>query len=460
MNKKLLILAISGLALVACGDGTSHSETPSTPSISTSQQTSNSESESLSPSETIGSENTGSTSTTPDPVEDNKLIHEMIQALIEDSNYTMTVRSADDETFVTKILPNAFYFTYADQFITENIAYAENDEGIFGYEIEDDIVSPITKYLTDDTGDKLHGLYTTQIENNWGDTVYLTHSFSLVDAQNFVELNANADGTFDIDIDNVLPLLDELLAQSFMYDSVSHIGLTDDKAGLEIKFSNTWSSATLTVSDIGTTAIDPITNYLAEGNGALEDDVDEPTTLADKVKEKLALQNYIVNGTEFYRIITENFVVDGFTGEGFIKLPEKDDRSAGIYDFDPFESTLGERNYSVSSLSQLTGVFPANLVDSLIEMEGKLISDGSVESMITLMDFSNNFDSTLMENNKFIGAVEIEYFEDSSLMYITGYVYDLETIEWTNETIKFSLTQFGSSTYDFGFLDDFYNSLI
>ena len=471
MNKKLLILAICSLALVACNkNDPSTSEESSMPSVSTSETSQPTSDATSSDSAFSGAT---SDSTTPEPIEDDVLIQKMIETLIEDNNYTIVVESlADEETFVTKILPNAFYTIHTVPYMgDEEIAYAENDEGIFGYTIEDEVAVPTTAYLENDEGEKLHGLYTTQIEDNWGDLVYLAHSFNLVDADNFSELTANEDNSkmFDIDIQAVLPLLDEMMAQSYMYDNnaSSHISLSENKTGLVIEFKDSWGSLTrLTVSDIGTTAIDEITTYLEDGNGALEDGGNEQLSLKDKIKALLDLQNYVITDPsveKFYRIVTENFVVDGFTSEGFIKLPANDDRGAGIYDFNLTSSTpeLGDRNYSISSLSEITGVFPSALIDeTFMEMEGKLISDGSLESMINLMNYSNNFDSALLEEGKFIGAAEIELNEEFSIINITGYVYNMETLEFIDETISFTLTQFGNSTFGLEFLDDFYNSLI
>lgn len=88
-------------------------------------------------------------------------VKSIINAAYDTGNYTLKFEDGSGLTGTFKYFDNACSFYKDDQY-TDNSVYGfcENEQGIYEYELYSDAIYPYDTYITDSSGNNVHGLYT------------------------------------------------------------------------------------------------------------------------------------------------------------------------------------------------------------------------------------------------------------------------------------------------------------
>lgn len=458
MNKsKVGFILFMALCLVGCNtDKESSSSSLNSSSVSGSSDVSSDVSSSIEDSTSLELSSTGSSETSDSSsstaVGDStaETIKQLIATCIETPNYTL-ILDDEDGTLVRKYTPNAYYSDAPNA--TDTIGYAKNAKGVFTFEFEGENIVPTSKYLTDAEGLLFTDLYVEKvIYDKWDRDYYYIGSFSLLDITDFADLADNfTTNGYVVENESVIELIPYLSKDLYSIAAIK-VSLTEEN-NLEFKFSissgfGTPNVYTLTVTDIGTTTIDLIEEYLASGKGEMEE-----TDLLSQVKELLGAQNYAyMNGDgSLMGVVAEkyNFVAMDGAAIGYVDVPEN-----------LFEIAVGIHSFSYSDSDEGVDVIPEveTEVESLAETYGfsgefldLFVLDGSGEKLVTnnptqVMQFSTRFDPI---GNNVIGYIEItlENAAEGTNLTITGYVNAYQPTG-ADEKITINVMMFGQVPND------------
>ncbi len=460
MNKsKVGFILFMALCLVGCNtDKESSSSSLNSSSVGGSSDVSSSIEDSTSSelSSTGGISSTGSSETSDSSSSTTvgdltaETIKQLIATCIETPNYTLTLNDMDGIR-VGKYTPNAYYCETPND---GNIGYAKNASGIFTFEYGGEEIVPTSKYLKDADEALFTDLYSEKvIYDNFDRDYFYINSFSLLDIADFADLADNfTTNGYVVEKEAVVELLPYLSQDAYSMAAIK-VSLTEEN-NLEFKFSvssgfGTPNIYTLTVSEIETTTIDSIEEYLASGKGEMEE-----KNLLSQVKELLGCQNYVYTAEDGSAagIITEkyNFIYKA-EGEaiGYVDVPEN-----------PFEIEIGIHSYSYISNNEEGLVISPEVeteVESLAEtygFSGKFLDlfvlDSSGEKLVTnnpaqVKQFSSRFGLTVIN----VGYVEItlENAAEGPTLTITGYVNAYQPTG-SDETITIYVSKIGQVTAD------------
>ena len=458
MNKKVILSILSILALSAC-EGTniiSSGTSSQNQSIGTSQSSSSSSS---SQSDTSTSSSTSSVDTV---TQDAKQIQDLVEQCIEGKNYTLTLNDMDGE-LVRKYMKNAYYSKAPEEKEVDTIGYAQNEEGVFSFQYENEAIVPTSTYLKNSDGELCKDLYTAKTYDQWEQKdLNIIYSFALLDINSFNDLASNyTSNGYTIDINSVINLIPYLSQQMYQSAQVK-VALTE--GGFEFKFNVSIGFSTtvysLVVSDIGSTSIDLIETYLSEGNGALP----EVRKTKDVVKELFDSKNYTYTrqmemedmgmGTvNVTFLVTEKYVsatIEGMGTNGYVDVPANEFGYAeGIHMFSYFESSLTVEQDVLNDveLDKVYG-FSGDFIDLFEEGEeaNTLVTSDST-AVINYLSNSTRFDP--MQGTT-IGEIKLVYSEESQSITMTCTTYQPKSdggMQSSGKTFDVVVTNFNKANF-------------
>ena len=327
MKKKLVALPLLslGLLLAGCNGGnnpsTSINESESVSSNSISEVTSieNSTEVSIESDDMISlSEESSSSESSSEVSSDVKL--SVKEQLIEYLNQVTTTQNYTviHEEMTRYYLPNAYYFE--DNNATP-FGYAEDETGIFSYEVQNGVVSSVN-YLKDENDANLTGLYEYTYGNyEWIESPnYLVNSFAPV-SMNGVTLKRDKTSKvecYTVPFEKFCFLLTEGHLQSFVAATLdANMQVTKalrgtctlsilDEGGFNVAFysSSAWTTFNYKVVNIGATEIPEITEFIENGGVIVEN-------LYTQIVSLFGYQRYKVTyGDGKVRYLAPNYIVD------------------------------------------------------------------------------------------------------------------------------------------------------
>ena len=480
MKNKLSILSILGVCLLLAGcNNPSNSSSSGTQQSSSSQiensslETSSSNEETSTSKEDSSSEQTSSESSSSEvqSSESSSIVElttleklkKYINDCVDGGNYTIT-----DSEQTRRYLPNAYY---CENLYDGNMGYAEDEKGVFSYEIVNGVVNA-RDYLKDDQSNNVKNMYSYHNGVNWhGDDDYLIESFaqtSLDQIGTFTKVRGKEEYT--IAFDGVVCLLPDSLRQSFInirtkdYQAKCTLTLINDGFKLIMYSSSSFSEVTYFFTEIGTTEIPEITAYL-EGGTQVEN-------LYTHVSELLSLESYKISyGLTSTRYVTPNYVLDvdeNNNATGYALVANVENVELNYYPITITNGvvTLGEGaldNDAMASIVEIMRSYyvPSSFIEKFALSEDKLVC----EDYMSLYGFNSMFTLTTLEESTMFGYAEItanidknedgSIIKETSTIQLVGTVYDgnLGGLTSTQYTVTYS--DFGCAGYEV--LDNYLN---
>ncbi len=326
-----------------------------------------------------------------------KSLTEVLDTLKASKNYTFTTtNSLRGSTVTKKFTEKAMYFDSTQTGIGHYGYAEENDGKVFKYKLDGETVTP-GLVERDENKDQVIGLYSGKAIRTFHDIDVSTMPSDIVTGNTYQMDNLSENQ------DNLYTLIFLLGYEdgSFTLSEITRVRLTvmkGDMLKVEIKFKPSYSSSmdTLvgTVSDMGTTKLDTINNYLSSGKGAKVNPV-----LPDNFKAKLEAISSTLNYTYSVKrvslnaseeLVTKLDFVDKFTPYAVYTQDNMDpDDSVGyaVYDNKVFEYTVeGDGivagDYCTDEGSYITGlkngIHSFNNID-LYYLDFNKIDDNTIE---------------------------------------------------------------------------------
>lgn len=399
------------------------------------------------------SSSSSSSSSSQNSIEqDANTIYDLIETCITTPNYTLTLVDGDG-TLTRKYTPAAYYATAPNDMDT--IGYAKDEKGIFSFKYENNQIVPTSQYLKNSEEEVLKDLYTAKVYDSFEDAeLNIIYSFALLELSNFADLADNyTTNGYTLSISSVLDLLPYLSQQQ--YQSAQVKVALNAQNNLEFKFNVSigFSSTvyTLVVSDIGTTMIDLIEDYLESGSGALTDDSSSQTSdLKEQVRKLFASNNYayMCEQTGLMGVMNEKFsaVCLQDMAMGYVDVTESiNDYPEGLHSFmyNSDEGLIIDQNVDTENFQLVeTYGFSGEFIDlfTFDSEENKLVTSDP----LFVYGYSNRFDPT-METS--IGAIELTYADEMITMVAHIYNVDFvsETLTDTGNTIEMTVMLFGQA---------------
>lgn len=412
MNKKLIILPLVSFGLlISCNNGSSSDSNSST----SNEMTSISESSSIivndssdeissSLSSDVDSITNGTSSfESSSEVSSIKLsVKEQLLQYLDDcvnnNNYTI-VNDESSSYYVS----NAYY---TEDAYDEPHGYAIDSKGVFSYTISNEIVESI--FYIKDADD----LYSYSYGNySWFDkTQYLFNSFANISLENLelTRVKNSKVESYTVPFDTFSSLLIENHLQSFLTAKYIGNGETEKvlsgtctlsliSGGFNVCFKNPTTFTTLNyiVSNVGSTEIPVIENYIASGGVQAENFYTRVVSLFTSSNYKVTFSDGVI------RYVTTDYIVEINGGDvsGYFISPD----DGLIYEFNIVDDkvVVKEENPELYSLSKYK--VNSSFLHGFKLKDEKLILD----SYVTLSYFSSYFTAGEVENDNYIGYAEI-----------------------------------------------------
>lgn len=479
-NKKMLVLSLLGFGLLftSCSGGgetsstgepsnTTTSESTSLENPSSSEQLSEVESEDLTSDvsqtseelsseqlseEEISSEIISSEEKTPDDV----VLKEYLNSMITTQNYT--IKGPESTRYY---MENA-YFVEDDY--DGFIGYAEDANGIFSYGIENGLVINVN-YLKDSEGNNVTGLYSYSYgKYSWiEEENYLVNSFANSSAADIVLNQVGGTEAYTIPFSYAKYILNESYLQNFMKVSLSGgvavksingtctISVTE--TGMKMVLKGSYSEVEFLINDIGTTNVEPITNYIANGG------VQQTTLYTDLLKLFNDSESYKITYSDgFTRYVTPYYVIDvsehNAVGYTYIVNSESEAAEINIHPVIVSQGTVSLGDAIVDEEFRMYAqLMQSYFVDTSIFDSLELSEDGSKLSG-EILDDTLNCDSYFTiggagEDNC-IGKAEItaDLTGDNKTVTFVGTAYNETSGSYLSDTYTAVYSDFNTASYD------------
>lgn len=370
MKKKSLIIFASIILLSACSQSGNSS-------ISNSISTSINNSVSPTVSESTSTSETNSSSISSTIENEEITLVERIKE-IQNSNHNYTIVSSSENVSM-KCINNAIYQN-APNTQADTYGFMENETGIFkfGYDDNQEIIAK-SKYFKDDSGNNLHSLYeVSSIEGsiNQTEVVKLAPSFDQLDLTKLASYTPSK-GQYVVNYDDFSFLAIGGWEQTFRNEKTT-VKVEIKENSTLFTFSCAWASTAFEVTNVNTTTIEGVEDYLANNKGALSDEgTDKPSegeeTTLEQIKKVFSEGEYsYLSEDEAYTYgFTSNFTIkqasDGSSASGYIYIPDDNKMGAdgGIYDYEiTSEGVLPGTAWSrYTSIQDIDGAIKSSLID-------------------------------------------------------------------------------------------------
>lgn len=405
MNKKLIVLPIVSLGLLISCNNNNNSDNSLSSNIS--DMTSVSESSSslndeVSSGEISSSDSTSSNESSSEKISVKDQLLNYLNDCVNNNNYTIV----NDES-TSYYVSNAYYTV--DSYDVPH-GYAEDENGIFSYTISNEIVESVN-YLKVNESENAKGLYNySQGNYSWLDkTSYLFNSFANIslDDLKLTRVKNSKVESYTVPFETFSNLLIENHLQSFISGrlvdgevvktlaGVCTLSLVDGGFNVAFKSSATYSTFNYIISNIGTTEMPVIENYIASGGVQTENFYTRVVSLFASNNFKVTFESGVV------RYVTPSYIVDvsdNKTSGYFISSND-----SLIYQFEVVDESIQVVEEPVELVSLNKYFVNSSFLHEFTLKNEKLILD----SYVILSRYGSYFTDGEIQNDNYIGYAEI-----------------------------------------------------